>query len=139
MTMGKVIPLDANRRNSSAARIDTGVRASISMLVRAFIRALGGAVIRSTFALGRVFLLACSAGLITLLAVIGWPLRVLARLGAVAVLISAGLEYFDHWRHLQLLFVAAGALVFVAVLVICHERLLEGVTGIHSRARGHRV
>jgi hypothetical protein len=137
--MGKVIPLDANRRKSSVARTNTDVRASISKFVRAAIPSLCRAVVRSTVAVGRLLVLTCCSMLITMLTVIGQPLRLLTRLGALAVLISGGFEYFDHWRHLRLFFVAGGALMFVTALVMCHGQLLEGMTGMRSRLRGNRT
>lgn len=130
--MGKVIPLDANRLKGGTAQPEARARASISKLGHATLSVLGRTMMRSAVTIGRVFLLACFAILITLLAAIGRPLRLLAQVGAVAVLISAGLEYFDHWRHLQLFFAAAGALVTLTVLVMCYERLLEGITVIQS-------
>jgi hypothetical protein len=136
--MGKVIPLDANRRKGSVAQTDTDIRASISKFLRAAIPALCRAVVRSTAAVGRLLGLTCCSMLITMLTVIGQPLRLLTRLAAVAVLISGGLEYFDHWRHLQLFLVAGGALMFVTALVMCHEQLLEGMIGMRSRQRGNR-
>jgi hypothetical protein len=137
--MGKVIPLDANRRKGSVAETDTDVRASISKFLRAAIPALCRAVVRSIAAVGRLLVFACCSMLITMLTVIGQPLRLLTRLGAVAVLISGGLEYFDHWRHLQLFLVAGGALMFVTALVLCHEQLLEAMSGMRSRLRGNRA
>ncbi|QIE30482.1 hypothetical protein SBC2_85590 (plasmid) [Caballeronia sp. SBC2] len=137
--MGKVIPLDANRKKGSVAQTDTDVRASISKFLRAAVPALCRAIVRITAAVGRLLVLTCCSMLITMLTVIGQPLRLLTRLGAIAVLISGGLEYFDHWRHVRLFLVAGGALVFVTALVMCHEQLLEGMTGMRSRLRGNRA
>lgn len=88
--MGKVIPLDANRKKGSVAQTDTDVRASISKFLRAAVPALCRAIVRITAAVGRLLVLTCCSMLITMLTVIGQPLRLLTRLGAIAVLISGG-------------------------------------------------
>jgi hypothetical protein len=106
-----------------------------SELIKATVRA--GKL--SGIALIRTLCLTCLSILITVFALIGRPLRLLAHLGVVVVLITVLLEYLDHWRHMQLLFTSLGALAFVTVLLACYERLLATANGIYSKLRGYRT
>jgi hypothetical protein len=139
MTMGKVIPLDLNTRKRASAQTELGARTFMSRIGRAAISMLVRVLSRSAFAAGRELLLACSAMLNITFAVIARLLRPLVQLSAVTVVISIGLEYFDRWRHLQLIFVAATALGIITVLGVGFERLTEGATGLQSKLRGRRV
>lgn len=134
--MGKVISLNARRGRRSSATSTRDSRSSVVRIGCEGFKALGGIGKRSGVALSRTIFLMCLAIFIAVLAVLARPLRLFAQLGAVAVLIAALFEFLDHWRHMHLLFVALGALAFVAVLLACYEHLLAKTISLHSKMRG---
>src|SRR5882762_4160431 len=134
--MGKVIRLDAAKaRNHSFEKTSRRWRLSVLRTGSEAIKATVRAGKLSGIALSRTLCLTCLSILITVFALIGRPLRLLAHLGAVVALITVLLEYLDHWRHMQLLFTSLGALAFVTVLLACYERLLATANGIYSKLR----
>jgi hypothetical protein len=138
MTMGKVIRFEPSKRAKLATRDRTEIETSISKNGLRSLMAIGRLAKRACLALARVVLLTIFFMLITMLSLVGRSLRVFAQIGAVVVLISAGLEYLDHWQHLQLLLAAVGGLVLVTALLACHKHAQAAIENACVRLKGYQ-